>query len=110
MFSKKLVLGLLLSGSLIADDGMWLFDHFPKEQVQKTYGFVITNDFLQHLERASVRFNNGGSGSFVSLRGLLFTNHHVAADCILKLITSEHDHMNDYISSPTHADEKEYPL
>ena len=87
MFSKKLVFGLLLSGSLIADDGMWLFDHFPKEQVQKTYGFVTTNDFLQHLERASVRFNNGGSGSFVSPHGLLFTNHHVGADCIQKLST-----------------------
>src|SRR5260370_8025751 len=90
MFSKKLVFGLLLSGSLIADDGMWLFDHFPKEQVQKTYGFVTTNDFLQHLERASVRFNNGGSGSFVSPRGLLFTNHHLGAACIHKFTTSAH--------------------
>ena len=79
MFSKKFVFGLLLSGSLIADDGMWLFDHLPKEQVQKMYGFVTTNDFLQPLERASVRFNNGGTGSFVSPRGLLFTNHHVGA-------------------------------
>src|SRR5216684_3581906 len=109
MFSKKLVFGLLLSGSLIADDGMWLFDHFPKEQVQKTYGFVITNDFLQHLERASVRFNNGGSGSFVSPRGLLFTNHHVGADCIQKLSTSEHDYMANGFSAATEADEKACP-
>jgi hypothetical protein len=63
MFSKKLVFGLVLTGSLIADEGMWLFDHFPRETVQKKYGFVITNEFLDHLERASVRFNNGGSGS-----------------------------------------------
>ena len=109
MFSKKLVFGLLLSGSLIADDGMWLFDHFPKEQVQKTYGFVVTNDFLQHLERASVRFNNGGSGSFVSPRGLLFTNHHVGADCIQKLNTSEHDYMKNGFSAATEADEKACP-
>src|SRR5437588_2312489 len=109
MFSKKLAFGLLLSGSLIADDGMWLFDHFPKEQVQKTYGFVTTNDFLRHLERASVRFNNGGSGSFVSLRGLLFTNHHVGADCIQKLTTSEQDYMKDGFSAATEADEKACP-
>jgi len=88
---------------------MWLFDHFPKEQVQKTYGFVITNDFLQHLERASVRFNNGGSGSFVSPRGLLFTNHHVGADCIQKLSTSEHDYMANGFSAATEADEKACP-
>src|SRR5882762_10018802 len=109
MFSKKLVFGLLLSGSLIADDGMWLFDHFPKEQVQKTYGFVTTNDFLQHLERASVRFNNGGSGSFVSPRGLLFTNHHIGADCIQKLSTSEHDYMAGGFQAATEADEKACP-
>jgi S1-C subfamily serine protease len=41
----------------------------------------LLKEFLQHRERASVRFNNGGSGSFVSPRGLLFTNHHVGADC-----------------------------
>ena len=31
---------------------MWLFDHFPKEQIAKTYGFTVTSDFLRHLERA----------------------------------------------------------
>ena len=42
MFSKKLVFGLFLTGSLIADEGMWLFDHLSKEQIQKKYGFVVT--------------------------------------------------------------------
>jgi hypothetical protein len=51
MLSKKLVFGLFLTGSLIAGEGVWLFDHFPKETVQKKYGFVITSEFLDHLER-----------------------------------------------------------
>jgi len=35
--------------------------------------------------KSSVRFNSGGSGSFVSANGLVMTNHHVAADAIQKL-------------------------
>ncbi|HEY6390044.1 MAG TPA: S46 family peptidase [Bryobacteraceae bacterium] len=109
VFCKKLVFGIVLAGSLMADEGMWLFDHLPKEQIQKKYGFVLTNEFLLHLERASVRFDNGGSGSFVSPRGLLFTNHHVGADCIQKLSTAEHDYMAGGFQSATDADEKACP-
>jgi len=93
MFLRPLCFGFVFAICAWADEGMWLFDHFPKEQIAKTYGFTVTGDFLGHLERASVRFNNGGSGSFVSARGLLFTNHHVGQDCIQKLSTAEHDYM-----------------
>jgi hypothetical protein len=41
MFGKKLVWGLVLAGRLIADEGMWLFEHLPKEQIQRKYGFVV---------------------------------------------------------------------
>ena len=88
---------------------MWLFDHFPKEQIAKTYGFTVPSDFIGHLERASVRFNNGGSGSFVSPRGLLFTNHHVGQDCIQKLSTAEHDYMANGFSAANDAGEKACP-
>jgi hypothetical protein len=93
----------------LADEGMWLFDHFPKEQVDKTYGYAVTDDFLRHLERASVRCNNGGSGSFLSQHGLLFTNHHVGEDCIQKLSSAEHDYMANGFSAATEADEKACP-
>jgi hypothetical protein len=73
-------------------------------QVLKTYGLTVSDDFLRHLERASVRFNNGGSGSFVSPRGLLFTNHHVGMDCIQKLSSADHD-----FSAATEAGEKACP-
>src|SRR5258708_13753387 len=93
----------------LADEGMWLLDRFPGDQVEKKYHFKLTDDFLRHLQLASVRFNNGGSGSFVSPHGLLFTNHHVGADCIQKLSSAEHDYMADGFNAVTQADEKACP-
>ena len=109
MFRRVLAFGFVFAILAFADEGMWLFDHFPKSQIDKTYGFAVTDDFLRHLERASVRFNNGGSGSLISAHGLLFTNHHVGADCIQKLSTAEHDYMANGFSAATQADEKACP-
>ena len=109
MVSRLLGFGFVFTISALADEGMWLFDHFPKEQVDKTYGYAVTDDFLRHLERASVRCNNGGSGSFLSQHGLLFTNHHVGEDCIQKLSSAEHDYMANGFSAATEADEKACP-
>src|ERR1039457_756586 len=64
----------------LPDEGMWLYNAFPKDRVQKQYGFLPSQEWLDHLRLSSVRFNNGGSGSFVSADGLAFTNHHVGAD------------------------------
>lgn len=109
MLLRFLALGSVLSICVLGDEGMWLFEHFPKGQVDKTYGFAVTDDFLRHLERASVRFDNGGSGSFISSHGLLFTNHHVGQDCIQKLSSAEHDYMANGFSAGTQDDEKACP-
>ncbi len=70
-----------------ADEGMWPYNMAPVEAVKAKYGFEMTQAFLDNAMRSSVRFNNGGSGSFVSADGLVMTNHHVGADCIQKLST-----------------------
>jgi hypothetical protein len=88
---------------------MWLYNAFPKDRVQKQYGFLPTQEWLDHLRLSSVRFNNGGSGSFVSADGLAFTNHHVGADCIEKLGTSGTDYMKTGFYAKTQADEAKCP-
>ena len=112
MKTRLLIFGLILALATplaLADEGMWLYNNFPKDRVQKQYGFLATQEWLDHLRLSSVRFNNGGSGSFVSADGLAFTNHHVGADCIEKLGTSGADYMKTSFYARSKADEAKCP-
>jgi hypothetical protein len=112
MKSKFLAVALILalaSPIAFADEGMWLYHAFPKEKVKAKYGFEPTQPWLDHVRLSSVRFNNGGSGSFVSAEGLTFTNHHVGADCIQKLGTSGTDYMKTGFYAKTQAAEAKCP-
>ena len=57
------------------------------------------------LQKSSVRFNSGGSGSFVSANGLVMTNHHVAADALQKMGTKDHNYYRDGFHAKTYAEE-----
>lgn len=109
---RLFIFGLILALATplaLADEGMWLYNAFPKDRVEKQYGFLPTQEWLDHLRLSSVRFNNGGSGSFVSADGLAFTNHHVGADCIGKLATSGADYMKTGFYAKTQAEEAKCP-
>jgi hypothetical protein len=82
---------MMLAGSSSADEGMWLFDHPPREQLKKNYNFDVTDAWMTHLMHSAVRFNSGGSGSFVSADGLVMTNHHVGAGALQKLSSAKRD-------------------
>jgi len=92
-----------------ADEGMWLFNQVPKAAIAKKYGFTFTDQFSRQLQLGSVRFNNGGSGSFVSAEGLLFTNHHVGMDCIQKVSSPTSDYVKDGFQARIRAEEKRCP-
>ena len=87
--------------TLRADEGMWLFSAPPREQLKAKYNFDATDAWLDHLMKASVRFNSGGSGSFVSADGLVITNHHVGADDLQKLSSVEHNYLRDGFHAAT---------
>jgi len=97
------------SHTVSADEGMWLFSDLPKEQLKTKYGFEPTDQWARHVMLSSVRFNSGGSASFVSSRGLVLTNHHVGADTLHKVSTSEHNYYQDGFLAKTTADEIKAP-
>src|ERR671932_2315729 len=72
-----------------ADEGMWPFNNVPRAEIKRKYGFEVTDAWLKKVQMASVRFNNGGSGSFVSRDGLVLTNYHIASDTLAKLSTPQ---------------------
>ncbi len=96
---------LLLTSALRADDGMWLLNNPPLKDLKAKHGFEPTPAWLEHVQKSSVRFNNGGSGSFASADGLVVTNHHVASDAIYKLSSEQHNFLRDGFSARTRADE-----
>jgi hypothetical protein len=98
-----------LRTSLVADEGMWTFDNPPMKQLKNRYDFTPTEAWLDHVRLSSVRFNDGGSGSFVSPHGLVLTNHHVALVQLQKLSTAEHDYASGVFYARIGAQELKCP-
>jgi hypothetical protein len=92
-----------------ADEGMWTFNNVPRAEIKRKYGFEVTDAWLKKVQLASVRFNNGGSGSFVSSDGLVLTNHHIASDTLYKLSSAEKDFMKEGFYARTRAQEMKAP-
>ncbi|MBR5738291.1 MAG: S46 family peptidase, partial [Verrucomicrobia bacterium] len=88
-----------------SDEGMWLYDDPPLEILKAKYNYSPSAEWLEHLQKASVRFNNGGSGSFVSADGLVISNHHVGAGALEKLSTEENNIFANGFYARTPAEE-----
>jgi hypothetical protein len=75
--------------------GMWVFNNLPL-CAQGPPWLPAASRLGGASPSAAVRFNNGGSGSFVSPDGRpVMTNHHVAADTLSKLSTPAKDYHRD---------------
>jgi peptidase S46-like protein len=117
MKSKRILAALLgalfslqtLQLTALADEGMWTFNNVPRAEIKKKYGFEITDAWLKKVQLASVRFNNGGSGSFVSPNGLVLTNYHIVEDIVNEVSTPEKDLAKEGFLARTRADEIKAP-
>ncbi len=114
--STKLLAIMLTSAMLLptlptakSDEGMWLFNDLPLEMLKQKYGFEPPAGWAEHLMKSSVRFNVGGSASFISSTGLVLTNHHVGSDTLFKLSTPERNIMEAGFLAKTQAEELKAP-
>ena len=92
-----------------ADEGMWTFNNVPRAEIKKKYGFDVTDEWLKKVQLASVRFNNGGSGSFVSPNGLVLTNYHIVEDIVNEVSTPQKDLAKEGFVARTRAEEIKAP-
>jgi hypothetical protein len=107
MISLRVLFAMLFATAVAAkaDEGMWLFTNPPLKQLKEKYQFEPTGQWLEHLQKSSVRFNSGGSGSFVSANGLCITNHHVGADALQKASSERHNYLKEGFYARTNAEE-----
>ena len=112
-FFAALLLALFSISTLhlpaLAEEGMWTFNNVPREEIKKKYGFEITDEWLKNVRLASVRFNNGGSGSFVSPNGLVLTNYHIVEDIVAEVSTPQKDYAKEGFLAKTRAEEIKAP-
>src|SRR5258708_19872082 len=84
---RFLTLALFVAAALplAADEGMWLFNAPPRAALKQRYGFEPAQAWLDHLQKASIRFNSGGSAGLLSHRGPVVTNHHLPLSSLSNL-------------------------
>ena len=106
-FTRVLILALAAVGAAHADEGLWPFNAPPRAQLKANHGFEITDAWLDHLMKSSVRF--GASGSFVSGDGLVITNHHVGRPHLQRLSMPGKNYVRDGFHARTRAEELKVP-
>jgi hypothetical protein len=109
LLSVFLICGFVFLGATRPDEGMWTFDNPPLKLLKERYGFEPTKEWLEHVRLSSVRFNDGGSGSFVSPNGLVLTNHHVALGQLQKVSSPQKNYVADGFYAKTSAEELKCP-
>ncbi|MBN1590191.1 MAG: S46 family peptidase [Pirellulales bacterium] len=102
-------IALAVCQAVSADEGMWLFNDLPRDYLKTKYGFEPTDEWTRHVMLSCVRFNSGGSASFISGTGLVLTNHHVGADTLHKISDARHNYLRDGFHAKTPAEEIKAP-
>ena len=108
--TAALVLGMSLSATAAANEGMWMPTQLPElAKTLKAAGFKGDPRQLADVTApplsAVVRVG-GGTGAFVSGDGLLLTNHHVAYGVIQYNASKEHDTINEGFIASGRDDER----
>ena len=93
---------------LFADEGMWMphqmkMLNLQEQGLQMNPGELYKPDGTGLM--SAVVDLGGGTGSFVSDKGLILTNHHVAFGAIQRASTTEYNYLQDGFLAKTHPEE-----
>ncbi|MFH1573409.1 MAG: S46 family peptidase, partial [Acidobacteriota bacterium] len=97
--AAAVVAAAVSAAAVWADEGMWLPNNPPLQQLAQSYRFTPPAGWLDRLQRACVRMD--ASGSIVSGEGLVMTNHHVGFDQLQKLSTADRNLLRDGFYAPS---------
>jgi hypothetical protein len=90
----------------IFDNGrMWTFEYAPIDYFSTTYNFNPTNEWFEKARLGSVRLPNC-SGSFISPKGLVMTNHHCAREQITQVSLDGEDLLDKGFYATNLSDER----
>ncbi|MDR0295301.1 MAG: S46 family peptidase, partial [Prevotellaceae bacterium] len=115
---KKKICGIILASlflmpsSLTADEGMWLVQLLEQNLMRqmKAKGLALDAKEIYNEEGASiagaiVSLEFSCTGSMISDKGLMITNHHCAYNDIHKLSTPEKNYLEDGFFAKTQNEE-----
>jgi len=106
LFISVMIVFLAWPGA--AEDGMWL-PHQIKHLNLNSMGLKIPVEKIYNEDGVglidAVVLVRGGTGSFVSKKGLILTNHHVAFGALQQASDKEHDYINHGFLAQTPAEE-----
>ena len=93
---------LLVAGTMLADEGMWMLGNLNKEtrKSMKELGLQLPAGKLYNPKRASLKdavvsFGGFCSGVVVSEDGLVLTNHHCGFSSVQQHSSVDHDYLRD---------------
>ncbi len=103
----SLLLCIILSSSMFADEGMWLPVLIKNRIIDmKKAGSRLSASDIYDINNASlkdavVQFGSGCTGELISDQGLLITNHHCGFSQIQSHSSIEHDYLKDGFLAPS---------
>lgn len=100
---------LAVAGPAAAGEGMWTFDGFPAQRVNREFGTAVDQAWLDRVQAGAVRLAGGCSASLVSPEGLVLTNQHCARACAQTFSTPENDVLATGFSTRSREEERTCP-
>ena len=112
-FLATLLMAVLFTPQMMADEGMWLLQLMRQQNLEdqmRKQGLRISADDIYSPDAPSLKdaigiFGGGCTGEVISPKGLVITNHHCGFSFIQQLSTVEHNYLHNGFWSQSYEEE-----